>query len=139
MNSSTFAGSAEAKRANASGSTQVAVGLFGSQMMTAFVRGVTAASIASRSWTPSRNGTRTGVAPVIDRVGREERERRIAHHDLVARPDERQKEHQQNLVAAVPEDRVLHRQAVRFGQPRAQRRMIVVGVEVRAGQAGDGR
>ncbi len=64
MNTSTLGGKSELKFANAAGSTQVALGLFGSQMMTALVRGVTAASIASRSCVPSRNGTRTGVAPV---------------------------------------------------------------------------
>jgi hypothetical protein len=35
--------------------------LFGSTTTTSFVFAVTAASIASRSWTPSRSGTFTGV------------------------------------------------------------------------------
>ncbi len=61
----TCSGRALAKRSKASRSTRVAVGLLGSTTTTILVRAVTAASIASRSCTPSRSGTSTGIPPKI--------------------------------------------------------------------------
>ena len=68
----------------------VPVGLFGAAMKTSFVRGVIAASIASRSIRSSRKRDAHGDAAELQRVEHVARERRPAGDDLVARVERRQ-------------------------------------------------